>query len=574
MCRVWYTLAICVAACGAGGGDETPLLDLAFGEVVEEGTLLANATSQVSPRCAAKHRADYEIAKATVGLPMNAFELFNLCPKDAPEAEASQGSEASGLAVFIMAHECAGLERLIGRLVSGVTVHFVVNMDGSAGSEVDCARGVLAGLRRRHPGVLLELLEEDVEWGSWEMVTAEYRAMEVFLLHRDEHPWGHFLVLSGACYPVTAAADVAAWFKRHPGKSFYYPHALEGAALDWMLVQMTTVCDRNIFHVGMRAAVPPASYFKVANTWKFWDWRFVEWVVAGGADGLFWELLKLLALSLSIDETFWGTLHANSPFCHRVAPIHPREFYTFLWPADAVGRECPARIVNSPAEWYCPKRPFEFTAADVPRLPFIPSLFVRKVKDEKVKDAIDRHADALAAPRALGVQRTMQDIFHTDAPAPVHIRLEKLALQFRVVRDKDGRVVSWRWGALEAQQEFFVGRCAQSGGDAGSEACAEGQRYCRIHVRDAPSLCLSFKDNEVGHGNFLGIAECAPFAEPQLFALSSIPQLQSAAKVSLWQYQSVGGLCVTYDPAASDPLFAASLRACSEGGDTQLIRVA
>ncbi|KAJ9443750.1 Beta-1 [Diplonema papillatum] len=559
---MWVSILVAWAALSGPGAE---VLD----SIVPRDELAATvrATLPGDGRCLAKVMRDWRVAGAVYRIPMNGFELFTVPPPAGGGGGGGVygGGPATGgrsLAFFVMVHSCRGLGRLLRRLApppgSGDTAFVVVNVDASspAAAARCAARAAAADFGGRLSAALLDP-PVDTEWGSWEMVEAEHRAMLLAL--RSAPAWSHFVVLSGSDYPLVAAEAVFDFFAAPGvrGRSFFYENEMPPAVKATTLTQLTSVCAGVLFHLGFRAEVPPSSYFVMSNTWKFWSRSFVEYVAAD-PDALFEPLLRLLALTPSVDEVFWATLHRNSPHSPQVAAIHPRDFFTFYWPADDEARVCPARIVNSPVQWYCPKRPFSLELpADLARVARVPSLFVRKVASKELKAAVDEWvADPASRPQFANHSRPHAVVASAAArgdgdgdscPSP-RGEQPSFVFDFRQFPPPAGAVdvqklLQWQWrplvdraaaGAVPSFQ-FLLTDC--------STFPNEVPPSCRIRPVADPTLCLTAQGNEVRRGALVGFVPCSQhWLEPQLFHVRD--HLVSASKVSVHQYATSGGLCV------------------------------
>ena len=587
------------------------------------------STSGVDERCTEMILRDRAAAARMVALPMNAYDLYDACALPGsfpPQAQGgghrqphdAGGTAKGGVAVFLMLHQCEGAAHLLSRLVYRRWVRVAIHMDASSpAAEHRCVKGAVRTANAAAGFPFAHYIEDatDVEWGSWSMVEAEFRAMVYFArLDPAEFAWSHFLVMSGADYPIVSARALRRFFARRDlqGKSFYYENTLPDETRALMLTELVSSCSSAapfLVHLGFRAEVPPPDYFVASNTWKFFARAFVTDLVEDrdNTQGLMRELLRLTLLTPSVDELLFTTVHKRSRHhCSRMASsLAPRDFYTMYWPGDDSRRDCSPRIVGAPVEWYCPKRPYTLGVADFPRIPFGISLFVRKVPTHDahpLRRMIDAYVDGNAAASADGLSS------FTDAGAGVglngvRVRITNAGFEFSA-RFADPRAAShdqpvaslpnaegttylqWGWHPRaatggEEQGPFVLANCTgpataplRAGSCIASSSLARHDGaavFCRIALAARPGLCLSLKDAAVTQGNLVGVNACADYVEPQIFSFVN-GQLQLAALVSLRQHGAVGGLCATRDRVASG-LMSFPVRPCNERSPEQQVCV-
>eukprot|EP01060_Flectonema_neradi_P022568 TRINITY_DN30810_c0_g1_i1.p1 TRINITY_DN30810_c0_g1~~TRINITY_DN30810_c0_g1_i1.p1 ORF type:complete len:581 (+),score=70.62 TRINITY_DN30810_c0_g1_i1:37-1779(+) len=531
---------------------------------------LVGTERDLSDRCRLKIKQDYKIAKGNANMPMNAYELFSACDKnkkwERPEGE-------SGLTIFLMIHSCTGLRDILSSLYHN-DIFVLVHLDLSVGSDVSaCVQHTL----RYHINTQTYLLPEpfDTEWGSWEMIAAEYSAMNFSMSQLPDiwpRLWSHFLVMSGSDFPLVPASDLVKFFDQIPGKSYFYSNKMDDQTAAISLSQMTSVCDGKLYHLGWKSAAPPRSYFTFSNTWKFWSRRFVNYVLSSDCEELFAPLIEILSLTPSVDEVFWSTLHANSPHCGEIASIHPRDFYYFLWPVDDPGRHCHPSIFNSPLKWYCPKRPYTWGVKDLPRMIAVPSLFIRKVSSSKVRETILLWEGSRPPPRNFSSLQVTSGV----------VNGEEIEFSFRALDPPDGdesisQLLWWGWvpvGFLNdphtgvstppASKLFDLTDCtglitSQSGHIVSERDPAFGNAFthCRIRPKLFPSLCLSSKSSEATSGMSLGFVPCSLYQEPQIFSFHG-DHIRSAAKASQVRKDP---LCLL--PGSGNGLESTTLQPCS-----------
>eukprot|EP01061_Rhynchopus_euleeides_P007317 TRINITY_DN1631_c0_g2_i1.p1 TRINITY_DN1631_c0_g2~~TRINITY_DN1631_c0_g2_i1.p1 ORF type:complete len:638 (+),score=53.34 TRINITY_DN1631_c0_g2_i1:84-1997(+) len=568
-------------------------------------------------RCREYMLDDLAIAQQLVHIPMNGYDLYDGCSVSAETFSPLKDAESAfikatrrkrrGVAILMMVHSCKGLGHLLRRLLADSKVHVAVHIDRSAhSSEHDCVERTVRSpqLSARQPEspsscslgegprqtaeggphvhrVTLLHPQTDVEWGSWSMTEVEITAMRYFVKKaaKGSFKWTHFLVTSGADYPLASASDLVDFFSRKQlrGKSFYYENEMDDTTRRLTLTELVSSCGGSVVHLGYRADVPPPEYFVFSNTWKFFAWEFVSDFIEGrhGLMDLFSELSRLLHLTPSADEVTLPTLHKHSMVhCRQRAPIHPRDFYTIFWPGDDVSRTCSPTITGSPVEWYCPKRPFSLDAADFPRIPIGISLFTRKVAGEgggaALRELIDAYIDEGGS--AGGVPH-FSNTGLAKASNGVAIRLEGDQHDFAVRFLDDRRAATgqqrtaesmlwWGWIRRDPRHRdhlsssvFILSDCTggpaaavrQGGCFVSGQVAGFPPTFCRLRLRAQPELCLTLHSETVKVGGLVGLSTCGLFLEPQLYSFQD-GRMVSSSKVSLTQYSATKGLCVTRDP--------------------------
>ena len=532
---------------------------------------LVGIDDDITNRCKLKINRDYKIAKANARLPMNAYELFSACDKTMK----IDSTGDRGLVVFLMIHSCGGLSQILTAMHHS-DIFIMVHLDLSASEEVSiCVKNTI----ENHVNTQTHLLSNpfDTEWGSWEMVLAEYTAMqltETMLKDVWSSEWSHFLVMSGSDFPLVPANELVDFFENISGKSFYYSNTMDDQTAAISLSQMTSVCDGQLYHLGWKSAAPPRSYFIFSNTWKFWSRQFVSYVLSPHGEELFEPLFEILSLTPSVDEVFWSTLHSNSPHCGHIADIKPRDYYYFLWPVDDPGRMCSPSIRHSPFKWYCPKRPYTWGSKDIPRMIGVPSLFVRKISSSKVRSEILSWFDN-GRPRLLN---------YSGVSIQSSVGVGKIELSFQAVDPPPGddsisQLLWWGWVPFGANSDEATGvptpfssksyDITDCTGDVSvtSLGCLESNKHpakygstlvqCRIRPKLFPSLCLSAKSSEAVVGMPLGFVNCSPYQEPQIFSFID-GLIRSAAKASLIHKDP---LCLM--PGTGSGLDSSTLQHCS-----------
>lgn len=125
------------------------------------------------------------------------------------------------LAYLILAHQAPEqVARLVARLSTPEDV-VIVHVDRRS----DLAPFEAAFARLPIPPVLVRP-RVAVRWGGWGVVQATLAGMRTAV--RQERPWSHLLLLSGADYPIRSTAEIQAFFAEHPGRSFLSWSAGEG----------------------------------------------------------------------------------------------------------------------------------------------------------------------------------------------------------------------------------------------------------------------------------------------------------------------------------------------------------
>ena len=591
--------------CSVGRSEDSKDGQIVAGEVVSEEVLLNTCRREgVSERCRRMMVEDLDVARQLAHMPMNSYDLYDACSlnrKNFPpfksamsqfKAQLKTGKHKAGLAIFIMLHECEEAQQLISRLLQDKQVYIAVHMDRSASRKDHlCMKQFVAHLSDQcseDTGQVVYLEpRSDTEWGSWSMVEAELTAINHFAGLAPY--WSHFLVMSGADYPLVHPSELVAFFKKHKGKSFYYDNEMTDSTRRLTLTELVTSCDGHVVHLGYRAEVPPPEYFVLSNTWKFFSREFILDLVHNrhGLRTLFEELTRLLYLTPSVDEMVLPTVHKHSMLhCAQRAEIHSRDFYTMYWPGDATDRECSPIITGSPLKWYCPKRPFSLRLEDFPRVPLGISLFTRKIGkgEARLKALIDSAADGSFAgvPHFLNTEGA-------SLSNGIEVKLVNRRHHFAVRLVPGGgastqadAMLWWGWEMRNEGEgsDFILSDCTgapQEGtcfkrkeGGCFSSGIVEGftPTFCRLRLKEKPDLCLSLHSETVKVNNLVGLSSCSKFLEPQIFHFRG-HQMISASKVSLTQYNATGGLCVTRDPNKSG-VESTPITPCSEQKTQQI----
>eukprot|EP01062_Namystynia_karyoxenos_P030469 TRINITY_DN22761_c0_g1_i3.p1 TRINITY_DN22761_c0_g1~~TRINITY_DN22761_c0_g1_i3.p1 ORF type:complete len:592 (+),score=183.77 TRINITY_DN22761_c0_g1_i3:86-1777(+) len=506
--------------------------------------------------CAAKLRAELRQARRLQERDLDSFGLRSECGEECPVPAAAAAASAAGVIYFLMLHDSGGAGRLLGRL-RAPGARFVLNMDADAPEEHHArVRELVDG--RGDAAILSPAV--DVDWGSDSMVEAELRAAQLALRIWGAEQWSHLAVLSGADYPLLPAEGLLDFFARRAGGSFYYRNGDQLPADTWelMLTELVAACGRQVYHLAWRDEAvtrgsPEGFQFEVGNTWKFWDRGFVEWFA--GEPPLFQRLRAFTRLTLSADELFWPTLHRHSPHCRRLAPVSPRDYYSFLWPGDDAGRDCGARVRLAPVEWYCAKRPFVWTERDTPRASPLPSALLRKVDpvaSAALLDALDGWADG-TAPRP--AERNASRPHRVRAADGSCLQFSLHAAPPEAVREGVEQLLQWGFGDCASAGAFLLTDCVGGLPAAKGGGCLVSAQHpewggapgrCRLRPAAAPALCFSARGDAVRAGEPLGFAPCKDYREAQVYYFSQGCEMRSAARVADEHPYSQSGLCVTH----------------------------
>ncbi|GJE40465.1 beta-1,6-N-acetylglucosaminyltransferase [Methylobacterium persicinum] len=304
------------------------------------------------------------------------------------------------LAYIILAHSDAPhFERLIRRL-NDPRVAFFVHID---------AKADLAPFQKAASGFPNVVFVNDrvrVMWAAFSQVESTLRAFRTALAHTDGS-CSHFVVLSGADYPIATNDEILERFAAHPRHEFIRrfdllscgDHRQRQRVLGWHFRELADrfTWQRKplfVFETLLRflpKRVPKNLVFASGSNWIALTRDCAKYCVDYSERHP--ELAKLMRTSFATDEIYFHTIVHNSKFAEQAGPLEPYLDVTELggpWKYGNVHFLNPIKTIEGAQE-------AETILRDYPTM-----LFARKFSSTLSRDAlarIDDHLDGRSAAR-------------------------------------------------------------------------------------------------------------------------------------------------------------------------------
>jgi hypothetical protein len=289
----------------------------------------------------------------------------------------------------ILAHDSAEATIRLMEAVEEPTTTFVVHIDSKYQETYEKVKEYASKRERVH--VLDHPRRVSISWGGFSMVNATLQILEYI----DDFNFTHFVHMASTAYPIASNRRIRNTLAQYPTDANFVHVILKPVRPGFNRWHYFVECDDRLHRIHrlppLKAETHGADMY-TASQWFIISKEFAHYLANPEPGGFLYQYLEYIQHVVVADETFFGTVLRNTPFCHKHHNWNFLHLQFDRWENERSlemrdERKC---VMHDPN--HCGRSPTTITLDYLDILELSEDLFARKFLDDvdpQVKNVVD-----------------------------------------------------------------------------------------------------------------------------------------------------------------------------------------